>query len=410
MRIPRRNKDAIYSVDMHKAVNENNVKKVKAILSKRRHLVNVRHEDETLLHIASEKGFNDIVLLLITMGSDVEARNNNGWTPLLCASMYSQTETVDILLENEANPRAKCIMGNTPLHYGAQSGNIKILLNLMHKYNEIDEQNIDGWTSLHRAVYSRQVEAVKFLLNEGANPKIVTSTGKSAYDMSVNMMFYEIAKVLQKYEPQNSQNFQVDNSFKENRKVSDFFLKSKEKVIEIMQKEHIEPPNLKSVLPKTSPRQLTDELLEKTYNNSFRAMIYLKRKHSAKNMLHRQKSNNENIDYEQDRIEHNTVEKGDTLNNLSRMGSKNHNDGKEVDEESEDDDQSDECPVCLEIPLPPVHIYQCFNGHIYCGNCKSKPNMTKCPQCGDLIIGLKNRNRYAEEKIAKIYSKRVTEK
>lgn len=40
-----------------------------------------------------------------------------------------------------------------------------------------------------------------------------------------------------------------------------------------------------------------------------------------------------------------------------------------------------ECPVCLEVPLPPKNVYQCTNGHIYCSECKDMPNMNVCPQC-----------------------------
>ena len=41
-----------------------------------------------------------------------------------------------------------------------------------------------------------------------------------------------------------------------------------------------------------------------------------------------------------------------------------------------------ECPVCLEICLPPKHIMQCVQGHLICGQCAASPQLNVCPQCG----------------------------
>jgi len=54
-----------------------------------------------------------------------------------------------------------------------------------------------------------------------------------------------------------------------------------------------------------------------------------------------------------------------------------------------------ECPVCFEVAGEP--IFGCSQFHLICGSCKSKPEMTKCPQCrmrygGEGAV----RNRFAE--------------
>lgn len=83
-------------------------------------------------------------------------------------------------------------------------------------------------------------------------------------------------------------------------------------------------------------------------------------------------------------------------------------DGDETDEDDEKrkEEEAHECPVCFEIPLPPTHIYQCVNGHLYCGKCAAQPNMFNCPQCGVEIASLRSRNRYAEENIERLYGKK----
>ena len=40
-----------------------------------------------------------------------------------------------------------------------------------------------------------------------------------------------------------------------------------------------------------------------------------------------------------------------------------------------------ECPVCLELLLPPMRIMQCSNGHLVCGTCEAKVELTCCPTC-----------------------------
>ena len=92
-------------------------------------------------------------------------------------------------------------------------------------------------------------------------------------------------------------------------------------------------------------------------------------------------------------------------------GSKDHKQTNEEDRQSDGDvdgneEKDHECPVCLEIPLPPTHIYQCINGHLYCGDCMAMPNMFNCPQCGVDIGSVKMRNRYAEENIQRLYGKK----
>jgi len=46
-----------------------------------------------------------------------------------------------------------------------------------------------------------------------------------------------------------------------------------------------------------------------------------------------------------------------------------------------------ECPVCLEMLMPPIRIMQCSNGHLVCEECESKPELTCCPTCRQSFTG-----------------------
>ena len=45
-----------------------------------------------------------------------------------------------------------------------------------------------------------------------------------------------------------------------------------------------------------------------------------------------------------------------------------------------------ECPVCLNVMLPPVNIYQCSSGHCVCAKCQGE-GVKFCPTCRNPIVG-----------------------
>ena len=40
-----------------------------------------------------------------------------------------------------------------------------------------------------------------------------------------------------------------------------------------------------------------------------------------------------------------------------------------------------ECPICYVIPLPPLKIQSCTNGHSFCSTCITKLEKMTCPTC-----------------------------
>jgi len=46
-----------------------------------------------------------------------------------------------------------------------------------------------------------------------------------------------------------------------------------------------------------------------------------------------------------------------------------------------------ECPVCFAEMKPPVHIWQCAQGHPVCQPCRSRPEVRHCPTCRQRIVG-----------------------
>ncbi|XP_041009468.1 serine/threonine-protein phosphatase 6 regulatory ankyrin repeat subunit A-like isoform X3 [Juglans microcarpa x Juglans regia] len=87
---------------------------------------------ESPLHIAAKNGCNDAAQLLLGHGAIIEAKANNGMTPLYLAVWYSlraeDCSTVNTLLEYNADCSAKDNEGMTPLnHLSLGLGSEKLL-------------------------------------------------------------------------------------------------------------------------------------------------------------------------------------------------------------------------------------------------------------------------------------------
>ena len=95
----------------------------------------------------------EAVKLLINSGADIEARDLNGNTPLMLATLSSESpEKVKLLLQAKAN---------------------------------VEASNVDGWTSLMYASIGRNEEILHVLLNHGALSQrvLLDSSERNAWDL-----------------------------------------------------------------------------------------------------------------------------------------------------------------------------------------------------------------------------------
>ena len=76
---------------------------------------------ENTLHLAAAGGHMDVAEFLLVNNADVNAKDNNGCTPLLLAVAKGHKDVAELLLTNKADVNAKASMGWTPLHYAAMT-------------------------------------------------------------------------------------------------------------------------------------------------------------------------------------------------------------------------------------------------------------------------------------------------
>ncbi|XP_008799539.2 probable E3 ubiquitin-protein ligase XBOS33 [Phoenix dactylifera] len=80
------------------------------------------------LHFAAAKGHNEIVMLLLENGAEVNSRNYCGQTALMQACRHGHWEVVQTLLLFRSNvTRADYLSGRTALHFAAADGHVRCI-------------------------------------------------------------------------------------------------------------------------------------------------------------------------------------------------------------------------------------------------------------------------------------------
>ena len=76
--------------------------------------------------MAVSSGCREIAELLLSKGAEVNAKSNNGRTPLHTAAYQNQQEVTKLLLSAGADPNIKDIEGKTAIDFAKQFGNVTI--------------------------------------------------------------------------------------------------------------------------------------------------------------------------------------------------------------------------------------------------------------------------------------------
>jgi uncharacterized protein len=105
------------------------------------------HTVEALLR-ASLIGHTAAVEALLDKGSDVNARDQNGWTPLLEAVFGGHADTVRVLLDRGANVNATDQTGWTPLMEAAAKGHTEVIKILLAYGAAVNARTVKSRTAL----------------------------------------------------------------------------------------------------------------------------------------------------------------------------------------------------------------------------------------------------------------------
>ncbi|PON30014.1 hypothetical protein TGAM01_v201380 [Trichoderma gamsii] len=130
------------------------------------------------LYLASFFGLNEIVMMLLEAGQQINTKNKQNWTALHMAAARGHAVTVQLLVDRGADVNAATYKpnyvasGSTALHWAAGNGHEKVLEVLLENGAEIDLQTPGHETALHWAAQHGHVGAITLLLNKGANLEV----------------------------------------------------------------------------------------------------------------------------------------------------------------------------------------------------------------------------------------------
>jgi hypothetical protein len=141
---------------------------------------NNQGDSPLLLAARSQKA--EMASLLIAKGAGLEDKNNQGDTPLIAACTAGSTALTQLLVEKGAQINAQDDVGATPLMYAALAGNTAILDLLLAKGAAINAADDNGKTPLMYAASAGSVDAVKLMLAKNASPAAKDHNGKTALD------------------------------------------------------------------------------------------------------------------------------------------------------------------------------------------------------------------------------------
>lgn len=142
--------------------------------------VNYYHKPEdqkTSLHVAAEMGSFDVCAALLEAGALVNSISiTNKDSPLILASSYGHKNVVDLLLKNGAEISCQNAYGNSSLHEATRHGFLDVTKTLIDGGADIALLNNKGSTALHLICYGDDrkeypLEIVKLLLQQSSSCK-----------------------------------------------------------------------------------------------------------------------------------------------------------------------------------------------------------------------------------------------
>ena len=139
-------------------------------------------------HIAAERGFDEIVRMLLGVDADYQAVDADRGSAIVKAALGGHHNAVGFILE-AANPAVGDNIGDPPLHLAARRGASKTIRRL-DRFTGVDlnAANAKKQSALYVAMICGNVESEGVLLDEGASIAVGFGSNFSAFYLSVRLV------------------------------------------------------------------------------------------------------------------------------------------------------------------------------------------------------------------------------
>jgi len=218
---------SLLSFNIVLATEQGNVEKVRRLLVSPLQVDSVDMDGRTLLHVAVRHGRKNIaeyllsknanvnarerfiggltplheaicchqslslIKFLLDNGATVDAKDDEGLTPLYRACMFLNYDlnVIKLLIERGASLNVQDKRGRMPIHWASLQRNLFLMQLLLDQGVPIDAEDGDGSTPLLHAVKKNKLESISFLLHHGANTQRVSKNNESPLSCAIEMNF-----------------------------------------------------------------------------------------------------------------------------------------------------------------------------------------------------------------------------
>lgn len=199
--------NSVRETALFKAVINGHTECVKRLLKEGASIKKTLPRQVNLFHVAAEKGFLDVLQVLldhdytITRGmiNYLTADDKKGYGPIHFAVQNNHPKCVKLLLSRNAYRSLRTSYGlqkgSTPLHIAAINNNVEIAKIIM-KNNEDTVHTVNdlGWTPLHTASHYGSRDMIILLLKEGADLSGSTNGPNKCKITAIDMIMNNLSK------------------------------------------------------------------------------------------------------------------------------------------------------------------------------------------------------------------------
>ena len=215
------------SETLFSAIRAGDADTVAALLSSDSSLLNARDEKGIGTYVTARyHGRNDIAQLLLEKGAELDvfaasmagdrervlklidqnpdligSFSNDGWTALHLACFFGQPAVAQALIGRGADvsARSRNPMKNTPLHAAVAGRNVEAVRSLLEHGADVNVRQEGGWTPLHSASQNGDAEMVQVLIAAGANVGVRADNQQNPLDLALGKGHQAVVDLLDAY-------------------------------------------------------------------------------------------------------------------------------------------------------------------------------------------------------------------
>ncbi|MEI0748269.1 ankyrin repeat domain-containing protein [Brachyspira pulli] len=171
--------------DIMNAVSKGDIEKLGTIIETNKDL-NKQYDKITPLSLAAARNDTNMIRFLVQNGADINLEDGYGYSPIMKAVFYNNTNAITTIADLNADLNAVCSAnGQTPLTYlASEYGTAKLCYHLIKKNADVNKQNKNGYTPLMTAAEYGFPSTLGIFVHAGADYNIRNNEGKTVYDIA----------------------------------------------------------------------------------------------------------------------------------------------------------------------------------------------------------------------------------